>query len=99
MTRQVIRPCIWSDEMASQSAHQPATPDDPVRVAEFEARIARGESIEPKDWMPERYRKQLTRMMSQHAHSEVVGMLPEGNWITRAPSPRRPMRLPSQTQE
>ena len=56
------------------------------RVAAFEARIARGESIEPKDWMPERYRKQLTRMMSQHAHSEIVGMLPEGNWITRAPS-------------
>ena len=60
--------------------------------AEFEARIARGETIEPKDWMPERYRKQLTRMMSQHAHSEVVGMLPEGNWITRAPSLRRKAR-------
>lgn len=54
----------------------------------FQDRIDRGEIIEPKDWMPDRYRKQLIRMMSQHAHSEVVGMLPEGNWITRAPSLR-----------
>ena len=44
----------------------------------FQERIDRGEIIEPKDWMPERYRKQLIRMMSQHAHSEVVGMLPDG---------------------
>src|SRR3977135_3310342 len=66
-----------------------APADDPAKVAAFEARIAAGESIEPKDWMPERYRKQLIRMMSQHAHSEIVGMLPEGNWITRAPSLRK----------
>src|SRR4030095_5702515 len=69
------------------------TQEDSARQAEFEARIARGESIEPKDWMPDRYRKQLIRMMSQHAHSEVVGMLPEGNWITRAPNLRRKMAL------
>ena len=68
-------------------------------VAAFDARIAAGESIEPKDWMPERYRKQLTRMMSQHAHSEVVGMLPEGNWITRAPSLRRKMSLIAKVQD
>ena len=67
--------------------------------AEFEARIARGETIEPKDWMPERYRKQLTRMMSQHAHSEVVGMLPEGNWLTRAPSLRRKLSLLAKVQD
>src|SRR5499425_3690421 len=73
-------------------------PDDP-RTAEFEARIARGETIEPKDWMPERYRKQLIRMMSQHAHSEIVGMLPEGNWITRAPSLRRKMVLLAKVQD
>jgi ring-1,2-phenylacetyl-CoA epoxidase subunit PaaA len=76
-----------------------ATPEDPARLAEFQARIDRGESIEPKDWMPERYRKQLTRMMSQHAHSEVVGMLPEGNWITRAPSLRRKMSLIAKVQD
>ena len=73
--------------------------EDPARNAEFEARIARGETIEPKDWMPERYRKQLTRMMAQHAHSEIVGMLPEGNWITRAPSLRRKMVLISKVQD
>jgi ring-1,2-phenylacetyl-CoA epoxidase subunit PaaA len=87
--------------MADQMS-QPKTPapaDDPARVAEFEARIARGESIEPKDWMPERYRKQLIRMMSQHAHSEIVGMLPEGNWITRAPSLRRKMSLLAKVQD
>ncbi|MGV3708193.1 MAG: 1,2-phenylacetyl-CoA epoxidase subunit PaaA [Gemmatimonas sp.] len=67
--------------------------------AAFDARIAAGESIEPKDWMPERYRKQLTRMMSQHAHSEIVGMLPEGNWITRAPSLRRKMSLIAKVQD
>jgi ring-1,2-phenylacetyl-CoA epoxidase subunit PaaA len=68
-------------------------------LAEFEARIARGESIEPKDWMPERYRRQLVRMMSQHAHSEIVGMLPEGNWITRAPSLRRKLSLLAKVQD
>ena len=81
------------------SATSQATPEDPARVAEFEARIARGESIEPKDWMPERYRKQLVRMMSQHAHSEIVGMLPEGNWITRAPSLRRKASLIAKVQD
>jgi ring-1,2-phenylacetyl-CoA epoxidase subunit PaaA len=76
----------------------PAT-DDAAQLAAFEARIAEGHSIEPKDWMPERYRKQLTRMMSQHAHSEIVGMLPEGNWITRAPSLRRKMSLIAKVQD
>ena len=81
----------------SRDAGTPA--EDPARVAEFEARIARGETIEPKDWMPEKYRRQLIRMMSQHAHSEVVGMLPEGNWITRAPSLRRKMSLLAKVQD
>ena len=74
-------------------------PEDPKRNAEFEARIARGETIEPKDWMPEKYRRQLVRMMSQHAHSEIVGMLPEGNWITRAPTLRRKMGLLAKVQD
>ena len=73
--------------------------EDGGRQTEFEARIARGETIEPKDWMPERYRKQLVRMMSQHAHSEIVGMLPEGNWITRAPTLRRKMGLLAKVQD
>lgn len=65
----------------------------------FEARIARGEKIEPDDWMPEEYRRQLIRMISQHAHSEVVGMLPEGAWITRAPNLRRKMVLLAKVQD
>ncbi len=69
------------------------------KLQEFEKRIEAGEVIEPKDWMPERYRKQLIRMMSQHAHSEYVGMLPEGNWITRAPSLRRKMTLLAKVQD
>lgn len=68
-------------------------------LAEFEARIERGEKIEPGDWMPEEYRRQLIRMISQHAHSEVVGMLPEGAWITRAPNLRRKMVLLAKVQD
>src|SRR5437764_14603659 len=83
--------------MAQNDVQQ--SPEDAAKVAEFEARIARGGTIEPKDWMPDRYRKQLIRMMSQHAHSEVVGMLPEGNWITRAPSLRRKMGLLAKVQD
>lgn len=73
--------------------------EDNVRVDNFESRISKGESIEPKDWMPEKYRKQLIRMISQHAHSEIVGMLPEGNWITRAPSLRRKLVLLAKVQD
>ncbi|MCA9938440.1 MAG: 1,2-phenylacetyl-CoA epoxidase subunit A, partial [Anaerolineales bacterium] len=64
-----------------------------------EARIARGEKIEPGDWMPDEYRRQLIRMISQHAHSEVVGMLPEGKWIPHAPSLRRKMVLIAKVQD
>jgi ring-1,2-phenylacetyl-CoA epoxidase subunit PaaA len=65
----------------------------------FRERIDNGEKIEPKDWMPDRYKQQLIRMMSQHAHSEIVGMLPEGNWITRAPSLKRKMVLLAKVQD
>lgn len=57
------------------------------------------EKIEPKDWMPEEYRKTLIRQISQHAHSEIVGMLPEGNWITRAPSLKRKLALLAKVQD
>jgi ring-1,2-phenylacetyl-CoA epoxidase subunit PaaA len=67
----------------------PIEREDPALVVAFEARVAADEFIEPKDWMPEAYRKTLVRQISQHAHSEIVGMLPEGNWLTRAPSLRR----------
>jgi ring-1,2-phenylacetyl-CoA epoxidase subunit PaaA len=73
--------------------------EDPVKLAEFEARIARGEKIEPKDWMPREYRKQLIRMIEQHAHSEIIGALPEGTWITRAPGFRRKLALMAKVQD
>jgi ring-1,2-phenylacetyl-CoA epoxidase subunit PaaA len=73
--------------------------DDPIKLAEFEARIAAGEKIEPKDWMPKEYRKQLIRMIEQHAHSEIIGALPEGTWITRAPGFRRKLALMAKVQD
>ncbi len=65
----------------------------------FEARLENGEVIEPKDWMPDAYRTQLIRMIAQHAHSEIVGMLPEGQWITRAPTLKRKMGLLAKVQD
>ncbi len=67
--------------------------DTAALEARFEARVAREEKIEPNDWMPDAYRRTLIRQISQHAHSEVVGMLPEGNWITRAPTLKRKQTL------
>jgi ring-1,2-phenylacetyl-CoA epoxidase subunit PaaA len=66
---------------------------------QFQARIDADIRIEPKDWMPEAYRKTLIRQISQHAHSELVGMLPEGNWITRAPSLKRKSILLAKVQD
>jgi len=68
-------------------------------LAEFQAKIDREEKIEPRDWMPAAYRKTLIRQMSQHAHSEIVGQLPEGNWITRAPTLSRKMILLAKVQD
>jgi ring-1,2-phenylacetyl-CoA epoxidase subunit PaaA len=73
--------------------------EDAVPGAAFQARIDAEERIEPNDWMPAAYRKTLTRQISQHAHSEIVGMLPEGNWITRAPSLRRKVALLAKVQD
>jgi len=73
--------------------------EDAPRAAAFQARIDADERIEPNDWMPAAYRKTLTRQISQHAHSEIVGMLPEGNWITRAPSLRRKAALLAKVQD
>lgn len=65
----------------------------------FEEKISKDIKIEPKDWMPDTYRKTLIRQISQHAHSEIVGMLPEGEWITRAPSLRRKATLLAKVQD
>ncbi|MEY3468718.1 MAG: 1,2-phenylacetyl-CoA epoxidase, subunit [Pseudomonadota bacterium] len=65
----------------------------------FDARIDADGRIEPQDWMPDAYRKTLVRQISQHAHSEIVGMLPEGNWISRAPSLKRKAILMAKVQD
>jgi ring-1,2-phenylacetyl-CoA epoxidase subunit PaaA len=76
-----------------------AVPDETELARRFEARVAAEQKIEPKDWMPARYRATLIRQISQHAHSEIVGMLPEGNWITRAPSLKRKCILIAKVQD
>jgi ring-1,2-phenylacetyl-CoA epoxidase subunit PaaA len=73
--------------------------DTAALAARFQARVDADEKIEPKDWMPDAYRQTLIRQISQHAHSEIVGMLPEGNWITRAPTLRRKAVLIAKVQD
>ena len=73
--------------------------EDPVKLAEFQAKIDAEIKIEPKDWMPEGYRQNLIRQISQHAHSEVIGMQPEGNWVSRAPSLRSKKILMAKIQD
>ena len=73
--------------------------EDQKRLEEFQAKIDAGIKIEPKDWMPDKYRQTLVRQMSQHAHSVVIGMQPEGNWITRAPSLRAKKILMAKIQD
>ncbi|MDH5433561.1 MAG: 1,2-phenylacetyl-CoA epoxidase subunit A [Gammaproteobacteria bacterium] len=79
--------------------HDNSTDNLEQKLAEFEQKIADEQKIEPSDWMPEAYRKNLIRQMSQHAHSEVIGMQPEGNWITRSPSLRRKAILLAKVQD
>jgi ring-1,2-phenylacetyl-CoA epoxidase subunit PaaA len=70
-----------------------------AQLAAFQARIDAEEKIEAKDWMPEAYRKTLVRQISQHAHSEIIGMQPEGNWLTRAPTLKRKAILLAKVQD
>lgn len=73
--------------------------EDAKKLEEFQAKIDAEIKIEPKDWMPEDYKKHLQRQISQHAHSEVIGMQPEGNWISRAPSLRAKVVLLAKIQD
>jgi ring-1,2-phenylacetyl-CoA epoxidase subunit PaaA len=77
----------------------PATTADSGPEQRFDEMIADDQRIEPRDWMPEGYRKTLVRQIAQHAHSEIIGMQPEGNWITRAPSLRRKAILIAKVQD
>lgn len=82
-----------------ETSNTDVSSEDPEKLTLFEARIQRGEKIEPSDWMPALYRKQLIRMIEQHAHSEIIGALPEGTWITRAPGFKRKMALMAKVQD
>ncbi len=84
---------------ALDTAEAQSKPADTAAAARFQARIDAEQRIEPQDFMPEAYRRTLIRQISQHAHSEIVGMLPEGNWITRAPSLRRKAALLAKVQD
>ena len=79
---------MYTQGLLTPSPNSPAAVEDAELLARFQARIDREEKIEPKDWMPDQYRQTLVRQISQHAHSEIVGMLPEGNWIGRVPVQR-----------
>jgi ring-1,2-phenylacetyl-CoA epoxidase subunit PaaA len=76
-----------------------ATVESPEHLAAFQKRVDAEEKIEAKDWMPEAYRRTLVRQISQHAHSEIIGMQPEGNWLTRAPSLKRKAILLAKVQD
>lgn len=90
---------MYSQFVDTGAESRNAGQEESDRERAFQQRIDDGISIEPRDWMPEKYRKTLVRQISQHAHSEIVGMLPEGNWITRAPSLRRKLILLAKVQD
>jgi len=90
---------MYTTELGKSAAEHPALVEDPGLLAAFEARVAADDFIEPNDWMPDGYRRTLVRQISQHAHSEIVGMLPEGNWVTRAPSLKRKAILLAKIQD
>jgi ring-1,2-phenylacetyl-CoA epoxidase subunit PaaA len=83
-------------DAAGGQRHDAESPD---KLAAFQARIDAEEKIEAKDWMPEAYRRTLIRQISQHAHSEIIGMQPEGNWLTRAPTLKRKAILLAKIQD
>jgi len=86
--------------MSDTAVHEDAvTADDAAGQAAFDAIISADSRVEPRDWMPDAYRRTLIRQISQHAHSEIIGMQPEGNWITRAPSLKRKAILMAKVQD
>ena len=86
-------------DQASGSDTNGPQKETPEQLAAFQARIDAEEKIEAKDWMPEGYRRTLVRQISQHANSEIIGMQPEGNWLTRAPSLKRKAILLAKVQD
>jgi ring-1,2-phenylacetyl-CoA epoxidase subunit PaaA len=92
---------MYTQGLDQQGKAQEGPRDDESaeRLAAFQTRIDAEEKIEAKDWMPEAYRRTLVRQISQHAHSEIIGMQPEGNWLTRAPTLRRKSILLAKVQD
>ncbi|MBN8508991.1 MAG: 1,2-phenylacetyl-CoA epoxidase subunit A [Burkholderiales bacterium] len=90
---------MYTQLMQTEKAKPVTTVEEAELKRRFDARIDDGGFVEAKDWMPEHYRKTLVRQISQHAHSEIVGMLPEGNWITRAPTLKRKAILLAKVQD
>ncbi|MGB5490853.1 MAG: 1,2-phenylacetyl-CoA epoxidase subunit PaaA [Woeseiaceae bacterium] len=86
-------------DQAGNNEAKTAGPETAEQLDAFQARIDAEEKIEAKDWMPEAYRRTLIRQISQHAHSEIIGMQPEGNWLTRAPSLKRKAILLAKVQD
>jgi ring-1,2-phenylacetyl-CoA epoxidase subunit PaaA len=90
---------MYTQGLNVQDTAARAAPEDAAKLARFQAKVGAEDKIEPNDWMPEAYRRTLVRQISQHAHSEIIGMQPEGNWITRAPSLRRKAGLLAKVQD
>ena len=90
---------MYTQSLSLDKQSAPAATDDAAKLARFQARIDAEERIEARDWMPEAYRRTLVRQISQHAHSEIIGMQPEGNWLTRAPSLKRKLQLLAKIQD
>src|SRR5579864_7874510 len=90
---------MYTQALNATSAEPAQGAEDAGLLARFQSRVDAEERIEPNDWMPEAYRRTLLRQISQHAHSEIVGMLPEGNWITRAPTLKRKVILLAKVQD
>ncbi len=95
---QALRAAAERDRAANQRNSSAGAAEDEEQQ-HFDAVIAADQKIEPRDWMPETYRKTLVRQIAQHAHSEIIGMQPEGNWISRAPSLKRKAILLAKVQD
>jgi ring-1,2-phenylacetyl-CoA epoxidase subunit PaaA len=89
---------MYTQALNTKDVH-PVKAEDPAKLTAFLARLEAEERIEPNDWMPEQYRRTLIRQISQHAHSEIIGMQPEGNWVTRAPTLKRKAQLLAKIQD
>ena len=91
---------MYTQGLDQKGGRKEATPSESAEAAAaFQQRVDAEEKIEAKDWMPEAYRRTLIRQISQHAHSEIIGMQPEGNWLTRAPTLRRKAILLAKVQD